>query len=29
MEKIKEWLLLAPTSDLTGADTHQENNFGA
>ena len=29
MEQIKEWLLLAPTSDLTGADTHQENNFGA
>ena len=29
MEQIKEWLLLAPKSDLTGADTHQENNFGA
>lgn len=29
MEQIKEWLLLAPTSNMTGADTHQENNFGA
>ena len=29
MEQIKEWLLLAPTSDMTGADTHQENDFGA
>ena len=29
MEQIKEWLLLAPTSNMTGADTHQENDFGA